>query len=99
MSHQSITRADLSNALHQEVGLSRYESGKLVDEVLSMIEDALVTNRKMKMSGFGSFTVRQKKERTGRNPKTGIEAVVSARNVVKFRPALELKRLVNVRKK
>ena len=74
MSGQTVTRADLSEAVYQEVGLSRNESAELVESVLGEISGALVRGEMVKISSFGSFSVRQKGERVGRNPKTGEEA-------------------------
>ena len=85
--------------MHQEVGLSRNECGILLDDILEEIADALDADERVVISNFGSFTVRQKKERIGRNPKTGEEAVVSARRAVKFNASQELKHLVDQREK
>jgi integration host factor subunit alpha len=99
MSDRTVTRTDLADALYQEVGLSKDDCRKLVDDTLDQIADALVEDEEVKVSNFGSFIIRHKNERVGRNPKTGETAVVSARKVVTFKPAHELKRLVDVREK
>ena len=91
MTDETMTRADLSEAVYQEVGLSRNESADLVESVLEEISSALVRGEMVKISSFGSFTVRQKGERIGRNPKTGEEIPITARRVVTFRPGQKLK--------
>lgn len=81
----TITRARLSDAVYEEVGLSRDESSALVDSVLDKIAATLAAGESVKLSSFGSFIVRDKAERVGRNPKTGVEAAIAARRVVVFR--------------
>lgn len=95
MSDKTITRADLSDAIYQNVGLSRSESSDLVDTVLDMMADALVEKGALKLSGFGSFSIRQKSERVGRNPKTGEEAIITPRSVVTFKASHVLKDRMN----
>ena len=92
---KTITRADLSEAVYQEVGLSRNESAALVETVLNEIADALVRGEMVKISSFGSFWVRQKGQRIGRNPKTGDEVPILPRRVLVFRPSHVLKDRVN----
>jgi integration host factor subunit alpha len=94
MAARTVTRANLSDAVYQEVGLSRKESEELVDSVLNEISDALVRGEKVKLSSFGSFMVRQKGERVGRNPKTGEEAPILPRRVLIFRASHALKERV-----
>jgi integration host factor subunit alpha len=94
MAARTVTRANLSDAVYQEVGLSRKESAELVDSVLNEISDALVRGEKVKLSSFGSFMVRQKGERVGRNPKTGDEAPILPRRVLIFRASHALKERV-----
>ncbi|MBT3791426.1 MAG: integration host factor subunit alpha [Rhodospirillales bacterium] len=91
MTGNTITRAQLGEAVYQEVGLSRNESGDLVEAVLSEISDALVSGENVKISSFGSFSVRQKGERIGRNPKTGEEVPILPRRVLVFRASHVLK--------
>ena len=88
---ETITRAQLTEAVYQEVGLSRNESADLVESVLAEMSDALVRGEMVKLSSFGSFQVRQKGQRMGRNPKTGEEIPIQARRVVTFRPGQKLK--------
>lgn len=91
MSQKTITRADLSEAVYQEVGLSRNESAELVESVLSEISTSLVAGENVKISSFGSFIVRKKGGRVGRNPKTGEEVPIEPRRVLVFRPSQVLK--------
>ena len=91
MAARTVTRADLSEAVYQEVGLSRNESADLVESVLEEISDALVRGEMVKLSSFGSFAVRQKGRRIGRNPKTGEEVPILPRRVLVFRASHVLK--------
>jgi integration host factor subunit alpha len=91
----TVTRAQLSEAVYQEVGLSRNESADLVETVLKEIEDALVKGETVKISSFGSFGVRSKGERIGRNPKTGEEVPIEPRRVLIFRASHVLKEQIN----
>ena len=95
MTGHTVTRADLSEAVYQEVGLSRNESADLVETVLNEISDALVRGEMVKISSFGSFAVRQKGERIGRNPKTGEEVPILPRRVLVFRASHVLKNRIN----
>ena len=95
MAARTVTRADLSEAVYQEVGLSRNESADLVESVLNEISDALVRGEMVKLSSFGSFAVRQKGERVGRNPKTGEEVPILPRRVLVFRASHVLKNRIN----
>ncbi len=95
MTNSTLTRAQLSEAVYQEVGLSRNESALLVETVLDEISDALERGEMVKISSFGSFSVRQKRERVGRNPKTGEEVPISPRRVLVFRASHVLKKRIN----
>ena len=97
--NNSLTRLELSDALVREVGLSRNESATLVDSVFGEILKSLINGNDVKISSFGTFVVRQKKERIGRNPKTGQEVPITARSVVTFRASNVLKSKVNTRNK
>jgi len=97
MSGQTITRADLSEAVYQQFGLSRNESAALVETVLDEICDALASGESVKISSFGSFAVRQKGERIGRNPKTGEEVPILPRRVLVFRASHVLREFINKR--
>ena len=93
---ETLTRADLSEAIYSEVGISKVESSHIVDQIFEEMILELVDGNSVKLSSFGSFMVRQKKERIGRNPKTKEEAVIDARRVVVFRASKELKnKIVN----
>ena len=95
MAAKTITRADLSEAVYQEVGLSRNESASLVESVLDEIAAALARGEQVKISSFGSFAIRQKGQRVGRNPKTGQEVPILPRRVLVFRPSHVFKNRVN----
>lgn len=84
---RTLTRAQLSEAVHHEVGLSRNESAELVEKVLTEISDRLVAGDNVKLSSFGTFMVREKGGRIGRNPKTGAEVPIQPRRVLVFRPS------------
>ena len=90
-----MTRAQLSEAVYQEVGLSRNESSDLVESVLDEVAEALAQGEVVKISSFGSFSVRQKGQRIGRNPKTGEEVPILPRKVLVFRPSHVLKNRIN----
>jgi integration host factor subunit alpha len=92
---RTITRADLSESVFQEVGLSRNESSDLVETILSEVVEALARGESVKISSFGSFTVRDKGQRVGRNPKTGQEVPILPRRVLVFRASNVLKSLIN----
>jgi integration host factor subunit alpha len=91
MSENTLTRMDLSEAVVREVGLSRNESAHLVESILLSISDALVGGESVKISSFGTFSVRSKNARMGRNPKTGEEVPITPRRVLTFRPSHVLK--------
>lgn len=94
---ETVTRAQLSEAVYQEVGLSRNESADLVESVLNEISDALANGDMVKISSFGSFAVRSKGQRIGRNPKTGEEVPILPRRVLVFRASHVLKSRINER--
>lgn len=94
MASKTLTRMDLSEAVFREVGLSRNESAHLVESVLSHMSEALVAGETVKISSFGTFSVRDKTARIGRNPKTGEEVPISPRRVLTFRPSHLMKERV-----
>src|SRR4051812_23717625 len=96
MSDATVTRAQLGEAVYQEVGLSRNESADLVETVLDEISNALARGEMVKISSFGSFSVRQKGKRVGRNPKTGEEVPINPRRVLVFRASHVLKDEINI---
>lgn len=91
MAENTLTRMDLSDAVVREVGLSRNESAHLVETIIQRISDALVDGESVKISSFGTFSVRSKNARMGRNPKTGEEVPITPRRVLTFRPSHVLK--------
>jgi integration host factor subunit alpha len=95
MAGRTVTRAQLTEVVYQEVGLSRNESAELVEAVISEIAGALERGEMVKISSFGSFAVRQKGQRIGRNPKTGQEVPISPRRVLVFRASHALKNRIN----
>lgn len=95
MEGKTLTRAHLAEAVYQEVGLSRSESAELVDSILSEIGDSLISDGIVKISSFGTFSVRSKGQRIGRNPKTGEEVPILPRRVLVFRPSQVLKDRIN----
>lgn len=95
MTQKTLTRADLSNAVYREIGLSLSESTQLVDAVLEEVSGALANGEQVKLSSFGTFKLRRKKERIGRNPKTGVEVPITPRTVLSFNASNILKQSVN----
>lgn len=95
MAGDTITRAQLSEAVYEEVGLSRNESADLVEAVLEEMVNALSDGETVKISSFGSFSIRQKSQRMGRNPKTGEEVPILPRKVIIFKPSHVLKNRIN----
>ena len=87
MTEKTLTRMDLSESVFREVGLSRNESADLVESVIEKISASLVSGEQVKISSFGTFSIRQKNARVGRNPKTGEEAPIPPRRVLTFRPS------------
>jgi len=83
----TLTRADLAESLHEKIGLSRAESAKIIETLIGLMCDALERGENVKISGFGTFVLRDKNGRVGRNPKTGIEVPISPRRVMTFRPS------------
>ena len=95
MAGKTVTREDLSEAIYQKVGFSRSESARLVGQVLGEIGDTLVRGEDVKLRGFGTFTLRSKGERVGRNPRTGVEVPIASRRVVVFKPSEVFKTHIN----
>jgi integration host factor subunit alpha len=91
MKGQTLTRADLTEAVHDEVGLTRQDCAGLVERTLGLVTDALEKGQTVKLSGFGVFQVRSKRERMGRNPKTGEPAAIDPRRVIGFRASQVMK--------
>ena len=95
MGGKTITRADLAEAVYRRLGLSRTESAMMVEMVLGEICDSIVKGESVKLSSFGSFVVRQKGQRIGRNPKTGREVPIPPRRVTVFKPSNIMKKRIN----
>ena len=91
----TVTRAHISERIYAQVGLSRNESAELLESVLERVSLALAAGESVKISGFGTFSVRQKGRRIGRNPKTGVEVPILPRRVLVFRPSQVLKAQIN----
>jgi len=99
MGGKTLTRADLAEAIVKRIGLPRNESADLVELVLSEISTSLQTGQQVKLSSFGSFGVREKKQRIGRNPKTGEEVPITPRRVLVFRPSAIMKKRIDAKMK
>jgi integration host factor subunit alpha len=95
MTGETLTRADLADAVYEAVGLSRVESADLVDAFVDEMANAIVDEGVLKISSFGTFSVRQKKARVGRNPKTGVEVTITPRKVVTYKASHVLKESMN----
>ena len=95
MVNNNFTRKDLSNKIHKNVGFSKNLSLKIVDDFFESIILAIIKSNKIKISSFGTFSILNKKERLGRNPKTGVQAKIFARKVVKFKPSMSVKDRLN----
>lgn len=91
----TVTRIDLANALRDRFGLTTTDSYKMIDIIFEEIGQSLVHGEEVKISGFGTFRILSKSARVGRNPKTGIPAVISARRVASFRPCNEFRKIVS----
>lgn len=87
----SLTKADMAERLYDELGLNKREAKEMVESFFDEIRESLSSNEQVKLSGFGNFDLRDKRQRPGRNPKTGEEVPISARRVVTFRPGQKLK--------
>ena len=95
MVKKNFTRRDLSNKIYQNLGFSKNFSSTIVDNFFEIMTSELIRSNKVKISSFGTFKVMSKKERIGRNPKTKIEAKITSRKVVKFKPSLIIKKKLN----
>ncbi len=93
---KTITRADVAEFIYREIGLSRKDSNDILDMILDEIVQELSKGNDVKLSSFGTFSLRDKKARTGRNPKTGVEAVISSRRVISFKPSQTMRKGINL---
>lgn len=91
----TVTKADIVEKVYDKIGFSKKEASELVEMVFGQLKDVLRNGDKVKISGFGNFLVREKKQRIGRNPQTGDQITISARRVLTFRPSQVLKAMLN----
>ncbi len=91
----TVTRLDVAEAIYTEIGLSRKDSSDILDMIIDEIVKELSQGNDVKLSSFGTFSLRDKKARTGRNPKTGVEAVISSRRVISFKPSQTMRKIIN----
>ena len=94
-SKSTMTKADIVEKVYEKIGFSKKEASELVEMVFTQLKDTLCEGEKVKISGFGNFVVRHKKERIGRNPRTSEQMTISARRVLTFRPSQVLKAVLN----
>ena len=95
MDKKNFTRKDLTNKIHKTVGFSKNFSSSIVDDIFEVLVSEIINSKSAKISSFGTFKVKEKKERIGRNPKTKIECKITPRKVVKFKPSEILKEKLN----
>ena len=93
----NLTKKDLINQIYMQIGFSKQISESLIDDFLSLFVENLIKEKKIKLSKFGTFTIREKKERIGRNPKTKENKIIKARKVVLFKPSKEFKEFINLK--
>ena len=89
------TRADIAEKIYREVGLSRKDSAEILDMVVNEVIETLSNGEDVKLSSFGTFSLRDKRARSGRNPKTGVEAVITSRRVISFKPSQTMRKIIN----
>lgn len=92
---KTITRADVAETIYEEIGLSRKDSNDILDMILEEIVSELSRGNEVKLSSFGTFSLRDKKARAGRNPKTGVDAIISSRRVISFKPSQTMRKVIN----
>ena len=97
MSDNNLTRIDIASVLNKEIGISRSESSNFVDAIVNEMIKSLIEKKILKISSFGTLKMRYKKERIGRNPKTGIEHTITARNTLSFVASKILKKKINIK--
>lgn len=95
---KTVTRVSITEAIYEEIGLSRKDSGDILDLILEEIKDELASGKDVKISSFGTFLLRKKNARIGRNPRTGEETEITPRTVILFKPSQILRKAVNVAK-
>ena len=92
---KTVTRLDVAESIYTEIGLSRKDSNEILDMIVDEIVKELSLGNDVKLSSFGTFSLRDKNARTGRNPKTGVEAVISSRRVISFKPSQTMRKIIN----
>lgn len=92
---KTVTRLDVAEAIYTEIGLSRKDSNEVLDMIIDEIVAELSRGNDVKLSSFGTFSLRDKRARIGRNPKTGVEAEISPRRVISFKPSQTMRKLIN----
>jgi integration host factor subunit alpha len=92
---KTVTRVSITEAIYEEIGLSRKDSGDVLDMIIEEIKSELSKGNDVKISSFGTFALRKKSARIGRNPKTGVEAAITPRTVISFKPSQILRKAVN----
>ena len=92
---KTVTRADVAETVYEEIGLSRKDSNDILDMILDEIIQELAQGNDVKLSSFGTFSLRDKKARSGRNPKTGVAAEISPRRVISFKPSQTMRKMIN----
>ena len=93
----NLTKKDLVNNIYMQIGFSKQVSGLLIEDFFSIIFENIKVNKRVKLSKFGTFSLRKKNQRIGRNPKTNEKKIISARNVILFKPSKEFKELINMK--
>ncbi len=92
---KTITRSDIAEKIYEEIGISRKDAGDILDLMIGEIREQLIQGNDVKLSSFGTLMLRRKKPRIGRNPKTGVEATISARTVISFKPSQIMRKSIN----
>ncbi len=92
---KTITRSDIAEKIYEEIGISRKDAGDILDLMIAEIREQLIQGNDVKLSSFGTLMLRHKKPRIGRNPKTGVEATISARTVISFKPSQIMRKSIN----
>ena len=95
MTRINLTKKDIVNSIYMQIGFSKKISETLLEDIFELILNNLIEDKKVKIAKFGTFELRKKKERIGRNPKTKESKIISARNVILFKPSKEFKKLIN----
>ncbi len=92
----NLTKKDIANSIYMQIGFSKKITENLLDDLIFIIKENIKKNKKLKLSNFGTFTIREKKKRIGRNPKTKEEKIINSRNVIQFKPSKKFKNYLNM---